>query len=330
MVANMSSTTPPVDFGLFTSLRYDQQLLFSEENTKLSGNEEASPFYNLRFHYDRLVDALHAFGWRLIPSKVNPEDEFNPKLEDTKVERGEHPQAFEPIRDLERFRKGLVDAVDNYFRTNPQTSRESPLKLRARLYRTGEFIVDVTQTTPVPLTNLFPPNPLPSPSSLLDSTRSTSSLPSTSNPTPTFSLNDDTLLIDTCPMTPSHYTRFKTWPRPHYEAARTRLGLSETDAKREVLLWNHDRWTMEGSRTNVYFWRPIEPSGADLQRETGFGWITPSEGTSGCLSGTERRWMIEYGMITIQDLKIDDLKDGEIALLSNGLRGTWPVTVQKY
>jgi hypothetical protein len=63
----MSSTTPPPDFGLFTSLRYDPRLRHEPENTKLSHYDAQSPtpFYSLRFHYERLIKALDHFGWTI-------------------------------------------------------------------------------------------------------------------------------------------------------------------------------------------------------------------------------------------------------------------------
>jgi len=72
----MSSTTPPPDFGLFTSLRYDPQLTHEPENTKLSHYDDAqspTPFYSLRFHYERLITALNHFGWTInaVPALAN-------------------------------------------------------------------------------------------------------------------------------------------------------------------------------------------------------------------------------------------------------------------
>ena len=72
---------------------------------------------------------------------------------------------------------------------------------------------------------------------------------------------------------------------------------------------------MEGSRTNLYFWRNGR-------------WVTPSEET-GCLKGTERRWLLERGMVHVEDLSVEEVKDGEIVLLSNGLRGIWAGTVRR-
>lgn len=70
---------------------------------------------------------------------------------------------------------------------------------------------------------------------------------------------------------------------------------------------------MEGSRTNLCFYR-------------GGRWITPSEET-GCLKGTERRWLLERGMVEVEDIMVEDVVDGDVVLLSNGLRGIWAGTV---
>jgi 4-amino-4-deoxychorismate lyase len=72
---------------------------------------------------------------------------------------------------------------------------------------------------------------------------------------------------------------------------------------------------MEGSRTNIYFYRNGQ-------------WVTPTD-ASGCLLGTERRWLHEQGMVILQDVQINDVQDTEIVLLSNGLRGTWGATVRR-
>jgi 4-amino-4-deoxychorismate lyase len=72
---------------------------------------------------------------------------------------------------------------------------------------------------------------------------------------------------------------------------------------------------MEGSRTNVYFYR-------------GGRWVTPSEET-GCLKGTERRWLLERAMVEVEDIMVGDVKDGDVVLLSNGLRGMWAGTVRR-
>jgi branched-subunit amino acid aminotransferase/4-amino-4-deoxychorismate lyase len=85
------------------------------------------------------------------------------------------------------------------------------------------------------------------------------------------------------------------------------------------MIWNPEGNVMEGSRTNIYFYRVVD--GQDT-------WVTPTD-SSGCLRGTERRWLVERGMVKLQNVKKDDVQDQEIVLLSNGLRGIWAATVSK-
>ena len=125
---------------------------------------------------------------------------------------------------------------------------------------------------------------------------------------------DYAVLIDPQPTKPSSYTSYKTTPRPHYDAARLRVGIRGNEPT-EVMIWNPEGNVMEGSRTNIYFYRDGQ-------------WVTPTD-ASGCLHGTERRWLHEQGLVTLQDVHINDVKDTEIILLSNGLRGTWGATVRR-
>jgi hypothetical protein len=114
----MSSTTPPPDFGLFTSLRFDPQLLNSSHNTELSGNGKPSPFYNFLYHYERLVDALDHFRWSL---KVGGKDQDRPSL---------HPEAKRPVEDMVTFREALESSVDKYFTDHSELDRATqPLKV---------------------------------------------------------------------------------------------------------------------------------------------------------------------------------------------------------
>ena len=99
---------PPPNFGLFTSLRYDPQLLNSSENTRASGNNLPSPFYNFTYHYERFINALDHFGWRFKTSTGHPDD-------------GSHPEAHLPVSDIEKFRDAASSAVERYFATQAQS-----------------------------------------------------------------------------------------------------------------------------------------------------------------------------------------------------------------
>lgn len=149
------------------------------------------------------------------------------------------------------------------------------------------------------MTNLFPPNPLPAPSEIV---------------APLLK-EGFTVTVDPGSTTPSSHTEYKTTPRPQYDLSRERAGLVSETEQREVLLWNPEGKIMEGSRTNVYVYRDGR-------------WVTPSEQT-GCLKGTERRWLLEHEMVQVEDVLVEEPKDGEIVLLSNGLRGIWAAAVRR-
>lgn len=281
---------PPSDFGLFTSLRYDPQLLASDENTALSGNNAPSPFYNFLYHHERFINALDHFGWRFKSHGSTSESD------------GSHPQAILPVSDIETFRNAASSAVERYFTSQEpgQIDRDTQsLKLRPVLSREGVLDIEVSQTPPVPMTNLFPSNPLPAPSEI----------------TPPLLKQGYTVTLDPGSTTPSSHTEYKTTPRPQYDLSRARAGLVNETEPREVLLWNPDEYIMEGSRTNVYLYRAGR-------------WITPSEDT-GCLKGTERRWLLAHKMVEVEDVRVNDVRDGEVVLLSNGLRGIWGATVSR-
>lgn len=114
----MATPMPPPNFGLFTSLRYDPQLVNSEENTKLSGNNIPSPFYNFVYHHDRFINALDHFGWSLKSGTTD----------------GSHPKAILPVSDLETFRTAASSAVERYFSNQaPEVDRNTQaLKVRPR------------------------------------------------------------------------------------------------------------------------------------------------------------------------------------------------------
>lgn len=64
---------------------------------------------------------------------------------------------------------------------------------------------------------------------------------------------------------------------------------------------------MEGTLTTPYFFR----CGS---------WVTP-KATSGGNIGTTRRWALENGLCVEAIVKAEDLIDGELVWLSNGVRG---------
>ena len=64
---------------------------------------------------------------------------------------------------------------------------------------------------------------------------------------------------------------------------------------------------MEGSKTTPYFLRDNK-------------WITPARECGGNL-GTTRRWALEKGLCEEGVVKADSVKENEIVVLSNGVRG---------
>ncbi|KAK6348970.1 hypothetical protein TWF730_009731 [Orbilia blumenaviensis] len=125
--------------------------------------------------------------------------------------------------------------------------------------------------------------------------------------------------LDTLPTSPTDFTRYKTTARTHYNTARSRANINSFLETKEVILWNPEGWIMEGSITNVYFYR----------EEKG-GWITPStlvddptgqKKGKGGTAGTVRRWLIQEGMVRVGDLKKGGVEVGELVWLSNGVKG---------
>lgn len=59
------------DVDLFTSLRYDPQLLRSKKNSALAANKTAgSSLYMLQYHRDRISAAAKHFGWEAAVSRL--------------------------------------------------------------------------------------------------------------------------------------------------------------------------------------------------------------------------------------------------------------------
>ncbi|ODQ55325.1 D-aminoacid aminotransferase-like PLP-dependent enzyme [Saitoella complicata NRRL Y-17804] len=114
--------------------------------------------------------------------------------------------------------------------------------------------------------------------------------------------------LDTAPTTPSAFTSHKTTYRPHYSASRTRC-LPPNSTTSEVLLYNPNGEVMEGSITNVAFWRDGK-------------WITPKLRCGG-LGGVMRGELIEKGVLEERVVKLNSVSVGEVVMLMNGVRGSW-------
>ncbi|KAH7105174.1 aminotransferase [Auriculariales sp. MPI-PUGE-AT-0066] len=111
--------------------------------------------------------------------------------------------------------------------------------------------------------------------------------------------------LDTMPTPASIFTRHKTTYRPHYSEARARAGIVDFNDRKEVILFNEDGEVAECTLCNVFFWR----DGV---------WVTPTE-ASGCLPGLARRWMVEQGGAVEAVIQRDEVRHGELVLLSNAL-----------
>ncbi|KAG6001612.1 hypothetical protein E4U43_001288 [Claviceps pusilla] len=179
-----------------------------------------------------------------------------------------------------------------------------PLRLRITVTQQGEISFEQFKTPASAMGNLFPET-LPAPGTQ----------PSAGQPQvpPLF-----TVVVDEVKSSRSEYTHFKTTNRAVYDEARTRAGIGSTRPAHatEVLITSEeDHFIMEGSITTPYFWR-------------GGRWVTPPvsrafsrEHGSGGNDGTTRRWALERGLAVEQEIKADELVDGEDCYISNGVGG---------
>lgn len=72
ILENSSPAGKADDFALFSSLRYDPQLLESADNTVLGPDATTPcPFYMLRYHRDRLQAASRHFGWHKLTARLS-------------------------------------------------------------------------------------------------------------------------------------------------------------------------------------------------------------------------------------------------------------------
>lgn len=117
------------------------------------------------------------------------------------------------------------------------------------------------------------------------------------------------VFVDDRPVMISPFTSFKTTRRHHYTEARERQ-LAPNGSNQEVLVFNFNGDITEGSITNVAFNRP---EGSDR-------WVTPPL-SSGCLCGVMRSMLIHEGLVDVDNISRESIKDKEEILLMNGIHG---------
>lgn len=127
----------------------------------------------------------------------------------------------------------------------------------------------------------------------------TDPVPSSPIPRPT------KVYLDLEPTSSSEFTAYKTTRREHYNASRKRVGLKPSTTDGEVLLFDEEGNITEGSIRNVAFWRDAR-------------WVSP---VGGGLKGVVRRWLLEQGRVVEGVIPKEDVKIGELVLLSNGVEG---------
>ncbi|KAJ5753940.1 uncharacterized protein N7511_008093 [Penicillium nucicola] len=163
-------------------------------------------------------------------------------------------------------------------------NRSKPWRLRIVVNNNGNCTVDVNPTAAIDLMGLLIP---------------------TLHTAPTVPVWK--VYVDTECIVPSGFTTHKTTARDDYTAARLRAGIKSPAETSEVLLVNPNNEIMEGSITTVYFQRDHM-------------WITPPL-SSGGNAGTTRRYAMSRGFCVEQIIRRNELVDGELCWLSNGVRG---------
>ena len=218
----MSSSAPKEsDFSVFTSLRYDLQLLSCPANTAASSLAHPTPFYLLSHHHDRLLQAAENFSFPTAAiSLLRPLSVFTQRLQDA-VDA--HP----------RGREGHLRVCWSLVGEEERAGRaDNHGQLKAILTRSGEFTIEIGPVPVVSLSQLYPEAlPLP-PVERSD--------------------GDWRIVLDTESTTPSEFTSYKTTVRKMYDDARIRARIRSFAERKEVLLWNEIREVMEGSLTSVY------------------------------------------------------------------------------
>ncbi|MCJ1254080.1 hypothetical protein MMC24_001894 [Lignoscripta atroalba] len=283
------SEPPESEFEILTSIRCGGIVDSCIENNDFGYHSlEKTKYYMFRYHRDRMLAAAQAFGWDKVAAML----------------RDDAGMEF-----IDRILESHINEKLGY-----QIS-ETPLKLRLSITKDLATAVLPTQIPEMPVDNLFP-NILPT---------------TISNEVPRHWF----IYLYPNAITPSLFTKHKTTRRSHYDQARGLISTftahrqrqqqptpapeSETtdedntamsirpQQQTEVLLQNPEGEIMEGTFTTPYFFRDGK-------------WVTPAERCGGNL-GTTRRWALETGLCVEGIVRAEEVKDGELVWLSNGVRG---------
>ncbi|KAF1982705.1 hypothetical protein K402DRAFT_339783 [Aulographum hederae CBS 113979] len=280
-------------FRLFSSLRYDPLLVSSQHNCSPSLSfREKSPFYMLKYHRDRMLEASERFGFHnVVPKLTN-----GTVLEEQLIERVNAHQSGHNITD-------------------------GPLKVRILFNQDGIMDTEFTAVPPVPMATFYPSTfqvddqantPLEPSSSAKTALRAESkdSLQPTHECFPSASSAQWHITLDTTSTISSLHTSLKTTERQHYDASRSRtLDPGASTPLHEVLIFTPSGLVIEGSMTSVYFFRRGR-------------WVTPPvELGKGGQRGTTRRWALDAGLCVEEEVTVRSVIEGERVWVSNGVRG---------
>jgi hypothetical protein len=223
------STTPadPAEERfVFTTIRYDPQLVQSAENTAVSCNKPC-PFYMFEHHYTRMQVAK----WNLASWADDSTSESSPRsAEDKELLRKSPGSPAELLH-------GLLSAVETWKKTYPTVEPES-LRVKLRLYTNGQIRTEIFNPIPrLPLSTLFPAT-LGTPAEHRDSGKI-----------------EWTISLDANPTEPTESTIIKTYDRSAYDRARASAGITSFAERREVLLYTASGLVLDGSLSTPYIYR---------------------------------------------------------------------------
>lgn len=106
----------------------------------------------------------------------------------------------------------------------------------------------------------------------------------------------------------------KSNQRQAYDDARKRAGLIDYATQTDVLLVNEVGNIMETSISTLY----VQKDGR---------WVTPTL-ASGCQASTTRRWALDMGYCTEEDVEASDVIDA-VCMVSNGVKGFAPGRIRR-